>query len=49
MNEFLIIEPDGHIGYVWTNTYQSADMIARDYMTIWGDYLVVIPTGRHLS
>lgn len=49
MNEYIVFTPDGHYGYVWTDTYQSADEIARDYMTIWGDYLVIIPTGRHCS
>ena len=49
MYEFLIIEPDGHCGWVWTSTYQRAVWIASDYMTEWEEFLVVIPTGRSLS
>ena len=49
MNEYLIIEPDGHRGWVWANTYQRAVEVAGDYMTIWEEFLVVIPTGRSLS
>ena len=43
MNEYIVFTPDGHYGYVWTDTYQSADEIARDYM---GDDVIVAATGN---